>query len=313
MRKYALAFLAALGALGLVVALVFDSAPAGMSMAAPAPMAPIFPISPMAPAPFAVFVSGTGIVEPLGGSVAVGTPVAGIVTAVAVRPGDKVTPGGVLFRLDDGDLQLQRPALLAAVNEAQERLAQASGLYQLALAVPDRRAVSEAEIRARHSALKVATAVLASARARARQLDLEAERRTVRARVAGAILQVNLRPGEFAQPGAGRPLILMAAADPDGGRLALRVDVDEFEAGRLKPGAAAFASPRGRAALRLQLAFERIEPSIVARASLAGSGTERVDSRVLQVIYSFAPGQFAAMVGQQMDVTIEAGGVETAP
>lgn len=263
----------------------------------------------MAPAPFAVFVSGTGIVEPLGGSVAVGTPVAGIVTAVAVRPGDQVTPGGALFRLDDGDLQVQRPALLAAVNEAQERLTQASGLYQLALAVPDRRAVSEEEIMARHSALKVATAALASARARARQIDLEAERRTVRARVAGAVLQVNLRPGEFAQPGAGRPLILMAAGE----QLALRVDVDEFEAGRLKRGAAAFASPRGHPALRLRLTFERIEPSIVARASLAGSGTERVDSRVLQAIYSFAPDQFAAMVGQQMDVTIEAGGVETAP
>ena len=98
-----------------------------------------------------------------------------------------------------------------------------------------------------------------------------------------------------------------------GEQLALRVDVDEFEAGRLKRGAAAFASPRGHPALRLRLTFERIEPSIVARASLAGSGTERVDSRVLQAIYSFAPDQFAAMVGQQMDVTIEAGGVETAP
>ena len=299
MRKYGLALVAALGAIAIVLGVVFDSGPA-LTTAAPA--------APVAPAPFAVFVSGTGVVEPLDGSVAVGTPVAGIVAAVAVRPGDKVKPGGVLFRLDDGDVQAQRPALLAAVNEAQQRLAQVSELYQLALGVPDQRAVSAEEILSRHSAVKVAQAALATARARTRQLDLEAARRTVRARVAGDVLQVNLRPGEFAQPGAGRPLILMASGE----RLAVRVDVDEFEAGRVKPGAAAFAAPRGRAALRLQLKFERIEPSIVARASLAGSGTERIDSRVLQVIYSVAPGQFAAMVGQQMDVTIEAGGVETA-
>lgn len=299
MRKYGLALVAALGAIAIVLGVVFDSGPA-LTTAAPA--------APVAPAPFAVFVSGTGVVEPLDGSVAVGTPVAGIVAAVAVRPGDKVKPGGVLFRLDDGDVQAQRPALLAAVNEAQQRLAQVSELYQLALGVPDQRAVSAEEILSRHSAVKVAQAALATARARTRQLDLEAARRTVRARVAGDVLQVNLRPGEFAQPGAGRPLILMASGE----RLAVRVDVDEFEAGRVKPGAAAFAAPRGRAALRLRLKFERIEPSIVARASLAGSGTERIDSRVLQVIYSVAPGQFAAMVGQQMDVTIEAGGVETA-
>ena len=303
MRRYGLVLLAALGMLAIVVAIMFDDRPVFVTAAAP-----VTPVTPMAPAPFATFVAGTGIVEPLDGSIAIGTPVAGVVTAVAVRPGAKVKPGSALFRIDDGDLQAQRPALLAAVNETQERLAQVNELYQLALGVPDKRAVSEEEIMARRSAVKVAKAVLASARARVTQVELEAARRTVRARVAGDVLQVNLRPGEFAQPGAGRPLILMAA----GARLAVRVDVDEFEMGRIKPGAAAFASPRGRAAQQVRLKFERIEPSIVAKASLAGSGTERIDSRVLQVIYSFAPGPFAAMVGQQMDVTIEADDAGTA-
>jgi HlyD family secretion protein len=300
MRKYGLALLAALGVIAIVVAIVLDNRPASMNTTAAAP-------APVARAPIAAFaasVSGTGIVEPLGGSVAVGTPVAGIVTAVEVRPGDKVKPGGALFRIDDGDLQAQRPALVAAENEARERLAQVSELYRLALGVPDKRAVSEEEIMSRRSAVKVANAVFASSRARSKQLELETGRRTVRARVAGEVLQVNLRPGEFAQPGSGRPLIVVAAGE----RLALRVDVDEFEASRVKPGAAAIASPRGRPALRIPLTFERIEPAIVAKASLAGSGTERIDSRVLQVIYSFAPGGSAALVGQQMDVTIEASG-----
>ncbi|MDB5915932.1 MAG: secretion protein HlyD [Massilia sp.] len=302
MRKYGLAMLAAFGVIAIIAAIVVDSRPAVLATTATT----ITP-APDAKPPFAAFVAGTGIVEPLGGSIAVGTPVAGIVTAVEVRPGDKVIPGGVLFRIDDADLQAQRPALAAAENEARERLTQAGELYRLALAVPDKRAISEEEIMSRRSAVKVANAALASYQARSKQVDAEAARRIVRARVAGEVLQVNLRPGEFAQPGAGRPPILMAA----GARLALRVDVDEVEAGRVRHGAAAVASPRGSAGLRIPLKFERIEPSIVARTSLAGSGTERIDSRVLQVIYSFAPGE-AALVGQQMDVTIEAGGAGTA-
>jgi HlyD family secretion protein len=298
MRKYGLGLLAILGVIAIIVAIVFDNRPAPAAMAT----------ATTTPAPFAAFVTGTGIVEPLGGSVAVGAPVAGIVTAVEVRPGDKVKPGGALFRIDDGDLQAQRPALLAAENEARERLAQADELYQLALRVPDRRAVSEEEIMSRRSAVKVANAALASSRARSKQVEVEVARRTVRARVAGEVLQVNLRPGEFAQGGAGRPLIVMAAGE----RLALRVDVDEFEAGRVRPGAAAIASPRGRPALRIRMQFERIEPVIVARTSLAGSGAERIDSRVLQVIYSFAPGEPAALVGQQMDVYLDASGAGTA-
>ena len=39
--------------------------------------------------------------------------------------------------------------------------------------------------------------------------------------------------------------------------------------------------------------------------SLTGDSTERVDTRVLQVIFSFARGDRPVYVGQQMDVFIE--------
>lgn len=45
---------------------------------------------------------------------------------------------------------------------------------------------------------------------------------------------------------------------------------------------------------------------MVPKVSLTGQSTERTDTRVLQVIYSFDPATLPIYVGQQMDVFIEA-------
>ncbi|HLH54443.1 MAG TPA: hypothetical protein VKY92_12585 [Verrucomicrobiae bacterium] len=45
---------------------------------------------------------------------------------------------------------------------------------------------------------------------------------------------------------------------------------------------------------------------MIPKTSLTGDTTERVDTRVLQVIYSFERGELPIYVGQQMDVFIEA-------
>ncbi len=52
----------------------------------------------------------------------------------------------------------------------------------------------------------------------------------------------------------------------------------------------------------------RIEPYVVPKKSLTGDSTERVDTRVLQVIFSFTRGDLPIFVGQQMDVFIDAPG-----
>ena len=50
----------------------------------------------------------------------------------------------------------------------------------------------------------------------------------------------------------------------------------------------------------------RTEPYIVPKRSLTGDSTERVDTRVLQIVYAFDREDLAVYVGQQMDVFIEA-------
>jgi hypothetical protein len=65
--------------------------------------------------------------------------------------------------------------------------------------------------------------------------------------------------------------------------------------------------PRGSLQERYPLEFVRVEPFVVPKKSLTGDNTERVDTRVLQVIYECDPADRPPLfVGQQMEVFIEA-------
>jgi len=85
------------------------------------------------------------------------------------------------------------------------------------------------------------------------------------------------------------------------------VDVEEHEAWRVLPEARAAASVRGNTDLKTPLTFVRFEPFVVPKKSLTGDSTERVDTRVLQVIYRIEDQNVPLFVGQQMDVFIDAG------
>jgi multidrug efflux pump subunit AcrA (membrane-fusion protein) len=149
----------------------------------------------------------------------------------------------------------------------------------------------------------IARAQLAAAEAQVNTAKTNLERLTVTAPVDGTVLQVKVRVGEFAQVGPlATPLMILGRTE----RLHIRVDVDENEAPRVVAGAEAEASIRGNSELKAPVQFVRIEPYIVPKRSLTGDSTERVDTRVLQVIYSFDPKALPARVGQQMDVFIKA-------
>jgi RND family efflux transporter MFP subunit len=263
----------------------------------------------LAPAPFPSQVAGTGVVEAGTGNIAIGTPVSGIVAAVPVRWGDHVEAGATLFRLDDRDLQAQLPVAIAKVREADARLERARYQSQLADRLRDQHVLSEEQYRDRRFEVQIDDAAVRTARAEVDQIRREIERRTIRAPVAGRILQINTRPGEFAESGVlATPLMVVG----DDVRLRVRVDIDENDAGRVSPSARAVAIVRGRPDLRTELHFESIEPYVAPRRSLSGDATERVDTRVLQVIYSFDRANLPVYVGQHVDVFIQAPAAGTA-
>jgi multidrug resistance efflux pump len=150
--------------------------------------------------------------------------------------------------------------------------------------------------------IEVATANVAAAEAEVEGARVEIGRLTVRAPVEGDILQVNVRPGEFAPSGGTtEPLILLGNLD----KLHVRVDIDENDAWRFQPEAPAVASIRGNPRLKTDLAFEYVEAYVVPKRSLTGDSTERVDTRVMQVVYSFKRGMLPVYPGQLMDVYID--------
>ena len=148
-----------------------------------------------------------------------------------------------------------------------------------------------------------AEAKLGQAKATLDQARVDLDKTVVKAPIDGAILKVNVRLGEYAQAGVlAEPLMTMGSVDP----LHVRVDIDETETWRIRPGRSALARLRGNPSIATPLSFVRFEPYVLPKRSLTGDTTERVDTRVLQAIYEFAPSAFPAFVGQQLDVFIAA-------
>jgi len=156
---------------------------------------------------------------------------------------------------------------------------------------------------------KEAAAKLEQAKATLQQAQVDLDKTVVKAPIDGAILKVNVRLGEYAQAGVlSDPLMTMGSVDP----LHIRVDIDETETWRVRPGRSAVARLRGNPGISVPLSFVRFEPYVLPKRSLTGATTERVDTRVLQAIYEFAPSEFPAFVGQQVDVFIAAPSREAA-
>lgn len=221
------------------------------------------------------------------------------------------------------------PPAVAKVKAAEAALADTKSQLNLYQGVEDKRAVSQNELDRRRFAVELAEAKLqdaiaqldllkagswkpemeiaktqvASAEAEVNAIQTQLDRLTTRAPVDGHILQVKTRAGEFAPAGVlATPLILMGNLD----KWHVRVDVDENDAWRIRQDAPAAACVRGNRDLQTPLQFVRIEPYVVPKRSLTGESLERVDTRVLQIIYSFDAGKLPVYVGQLMDVFIDA-------
>ena len=123
----------------------------------------------------------------------------------------------------------------------------------------------------------------------------------IKSPIDGTVLKVNVRAGEFAQAALlSTPLMVVGDIDP----LHVRVEIDESEIHRFQSDKSAVASPRGQSQLKINLRFIRAEPLVVPKQVITGSTTERIDTRVLQVIYVIEDKSPVLSPGQQLDVFI---------
>jgi multidrug efflux system membrane fusion protein len=140
-----------------------------------------------------------------------GTLVSGVVSEVTVRPGQTVTAGAVLLKLDDRGFR-------AEVNHSRAVLARSEALADEAVReddraqeLYDRTMLSDHERQVVQIARVEAESVLAEARARLAQAQLDLERSRLKAPFAARVLAVNAMPGQAVVSSLqSQPLLVLA-------------------------------------------------------------------------------------------------------
>jgi HlyD family secretion protein len=142
------------------------------------------------------------------------------------------------------------------------------------------------------------------ARAEAAAAAAEIERLTIRAPIAGTVLQVNAKPGELAAPSNAQPLLVIG----DVSALRVRAELDERDLGEIKIGQPAVIRAdafRGRDfAGKVSFIAPIVEP---ARINSARGQRNVTDVDVVEVLVDLAQPDPLA-VGMKVDVYFQPGG-----
>ncbi len=253
--------------------------------------------------PYQHYIAGQGLIESAYKNISIGASFNDIITDVYVAVGDYVRKGDPLFTTDTRHLNAQLDE-----NVQQEKLAQTNyenqnKQFSFYTKLKEKSAVSEQEYTSANYNEKTAKNALDVARAAVEQTKIDIERSTVKAPIDGQVLQLNIRVGQYATSNAydTTPLILFG----DTSIYHLRVEIDEEDAWRFEQGAAAIAFVRGNADISIPLEYVYSEPYIIPKESLSGADNQRIDTRVLQVVYSFEKDKYPVFMGQLLDVYIQ--------
>jgi multidrug resistance efflux pump len=151
--------------------------------------------------------------------------------------------------------------------------------------------------------IEVARSDVRLAQAQVESIKTSLERTIVRAPMDGEVLQLNVRLGQYAAFAWKEPMVVLG----DIHRLHVRVDIDENDLPYFSTTSEAVATLKGRPRVRFPLRLVYVEPYVIPKQSLTGYNSERVDTRVLQVIYELPEDRAVEVyVGQQMDVYLKA-------
>lgn len=152
----------------------------------------------------------------------------GALTQVSVVEGQEVNAGQVLARIDTSAQDAVVRQALAALDAALVAQEQADATYQRSLALGAN--VSTAMLEADQRAAQRAMQEVARVAAMLEQAQVQLDRHTLYAPIAGTIIAMNAEPGQIVDTG----MVLMTLADL--GALIVETDVDEAYAGQVAVG-----------------------------------------------------------------------------
>lgn len=215
----------------------------------------------------------------------------------------------------------------ATLKSAEAEKEKAKQEYEMVLKLPDPRAISEEEKKRRYfnaqlteakwqqaqasfkkiqagtwkPDLEIARLEVQEASANLNRLKTEIDRTLIRSPIDGTILQLNIHEGEYPSLDQRFPLIIVGNVE----EYYLRVSINQLDIRDFKPEAPAVAFFQGDSRSAFPLEFVRIEPYLENKKSLTNEISEKVDTRVLKIIYRIKNENHLLFVGQQMDVFIE--------
>lgn len=233
-----------------------------------------------------------------------------------------------LARLKSQPREEDLPPLRAEVARARARLADTQFWYDTLSQAQSDLAVGQTELTRTRFALDAAKADLAAAETTLARAEAGAwaediaiaqaqvdsaqssadavkrliDRMTVRSPIDATVLKRNIEAGAFAQADSGSLALVIG----DLSTLHVRAAVDEEDSPRLREGANAILRVRGASDDSIPLKMVRIEPLAAPKMTLTGSVVERVDTRVIEVIFEITgAARFRLFPGQVVDVYIE--------
>ena len=189
-------------------------------------------VAPIVTATLRAYVTGWGTVEPepaaegrAAASARVAAPGAGLITAVLISEGQRVTRGTTLFRLDSRVADV-------AVERARQGIRFAEQLVQRQEQLGPGQATSQKAYQESKAQLATAQSELNTAEAQRRLLDVSAP-------LDGTVIKVNSRPGDSVDPST----LLAEVADLS--RLVVSASIRSVDAAHVKRGQRVELSPGG--------------------------------------------------------------------
>lgn len=258
--------------------------------------------------PFQNRIAGIGIIEPLGETIAIGTPVPGLVSHIFVHVRDRVKAGQPLFSLDEREIKAKLHQAQASLKTAQIQWKQAQSKLSFYQRITDRRAISEEEFSQVNFTAEAAAAKVGEAEAAIKLLETQRDLLKVCAPCDGEILKISIRVGEYATPNpADQPLMRLGQTQ----QLMVRVAIDETDIPRFNHAKPAVGMLRGNANIKIPLIFKRLEPYVMPKHATNNAATQLIDTRVVDILYALAADSnlntdAILYSGQQMDVFIDA-------
>lgn len=244
-------------------------------------------------------VAGIGIVQPLTNIINVAPQIPGVLVEFYVAENQEIVLGTPLFTIDEAQTKAKIKHAQAFLNTKKiqyEDLKQHLDRFEN---IKDKRSISQDELSRKRFAVQKAKAEIDEATQGLELLNVELDKLTVKSPIDGRVLKINSRIGEYVSNNT-TPLVI---GNLD--KVLLKVTIDETDLHRIDTTDKAIAIMRGQPDKEWKLKFVSIEPLAIPKVQLNNNRNEKIDTRVIELLYEFESSDINAVPGQQADVFIE--------